>query len=128
MVRNSNMQLAKKLSILYLLAAFTVTLLFGITAILVQLVAGYPVFMFEDWNWVPMDKFLIEGLGYAPFDYLYLLVLFLRAIPPFRETCRSIAAVHYYLLIVLCIIYNVSLAYFIYIAKKSTFTSVDSKN
>lgn len=128
MVRDSNIQLAKKLSILYLLAAFTVTLLFGIVAILVQLVAGYPVFMFEDWNWVPMDKFLIEGLGYAPFDYLYLLVLFLRAIPPFRETCRSIAAVHYYLLIVLCIIYNVSLAYFIYIARKSTFTSTGSKN
>ncbi|MEM0031684.1 MAG: hypothetical protein QXM43_03725 [Desulfurococcaceae archaeon] len=120
-IRNHDLQLAKRLSMFYLFAAFTVTFLFGIVAILVQIVAGYPVFMFEDWNWVPMDKFLVEGLGYAPFDYLYLLTLFLRSIQPFMETCRSIAVVHHYLLIALCLIYNSSLAYFIYVAKKFPF-------
>lgn len=127
-VRSRDLQLAKRLSMFYLFAAFTVTFLFGIVAILVQIVAGYPVFMFEDWNWVPMDKFLVEGLGYAPFDYLYLLTLFLRSIQPFMETCRSIAVVHHYLLIVLCLIYNSSLAYFVYVAKKSHFTTLNNES
>lgn len=117
-LKNTDKKLANDMISLYLFTTIIITIFFGLLTTLTPVVAGYPVFIFEDWNWIPMDKFLVEGLGYAPFDYSYLAILFIRSIPMLREASRSIAIIHHYLLVVVCVIYAISLAYFANLARK----------
>ncbi|MEM4717610.1 MAG: glycosyltransferase family 87 protein [Desulfurococcaceae archaeon] len=117
-LKDSDRKLTSNMVKLYLFTTVMITFFFSLLVTLAPVVAGFPVFIFEDWNWIPIDKFLVEGLGYAPYDYSYLIILSIRSIPMLREASRSIALIHHYFLVVVCIVYAIALAYFANIARK----------
>lgn len=113
---NTDEFLARKLSKLYLFTSFIISVLFGFFTVFAQLVVGYPIFMFEDWTWIPVDEFFVRGYAYEPFNTAFVIALYFRSIPAFRETFKSIALTHHYFLVLLCILYAYALCYFMYTA------------
>lgn len=110
----------RKLVELYLFASLAITTLFGILSTFVQVVAGYPIFVFEDWKWIPTDEFFVKGYAYEPFDTIYLAALYMRSVPALREPCKSLASTHNYFLALLCAIYACVLCYTVKIALKTS--------
>ncbi|MEM0001155.1 MAG: hypothetical protein QXY82_07580 [Desulfurococcaceae archaeon] len=115
--------LAKKLATISIFTSFAITVVFGFLTVFVQVVAGYPIFIFEDWNWVPADEFFVKCYAEEPFGMAYVIMLYFRSISALRETCKSLALTHSYFLAFLCAIYAYALCYIIYSAVKRPYKS-----
>ena len=100
----------------YLFTTSMISLIFGFFAVFVEAVSEMPIFIIEDWMWMPAGVYIANCFN--PYSILYRAILYFRAIPAIRETTRSIALVHYYFLIVLCILYAFSLIYIMYTVRK----------
>lgn len=123
-VKERDYTLAKRLVKLYVFTSFIITILFGFLTVFVQVVAGYPIFIFEDWNWIPADEFFIRGYAYEPFNTAYLIMLYFRSVPALREICKSLAITHNYFLALLCVMYAYALCYIIHSAIKKPSTNI----
>lgn len=103
----------RKLCKVYLYIGILIGFLFGYIMNYVNIVIGYPVFVFEDWNWVSFEEIFIRGYAYEFFDTNYLVALYMGTIPIFREISISIVRTHYYYAILLCILYALLLSYIV---------------
>ncbi|MCC6054722.1 MAG: hypothetical protein LM589_05350 [Thermosphaera sp.] len=112
--RIGNSVVKKRLVFAYVFTSLLIGVLFGFLSGYVHLIAGIEyIFIFEDFKWIPSQKFLYDCIGSDPFNLNYRAVLYLHSINAVREGAASLAVVHHYLIVCIIIVYVVILVYFI---------------
>jgi hypothetical protein len=88
---------------------------YGFFATFAPIIAGDPLFIFEDWCWIPSEILYlsIQGSGFFAQSSMSL-VLYIRSTPVLKEFFGVLSRTHYYVLIVIVIIHT---AFQIYLAK-----------
>lgn len=99
---------AEDLVFIHLLAHLIVAFI-GFAIFFPGMVVGYPIFIPEDLNWVPADKFVIDS-G-VPFNVIYYLALLFRSIMFVRVYFETLLAISNYVAGALCIVLALTLLY-----------------
>ncbi|MEM1618364.1 MAG: hypothetical protein QXE77_02280 [Desulfurococcaceae archaeon] len=106
---NENRVILKKIASVYIFSNIIV-ILTSISLTFPSMVVGYPIYIAEDQNWIPADKFIVDSGG--PYSIVNL-ALYLRPILPVREFFTILADVSHYLVAVLCIVHVMLLLYIV---------------
>jgi len=88
---------------------------YGFFASFAPIIAGDPLFIFEDWCWIPPEILYlsIQGLGFFAQSSMSL-ILYIRSTPVLKEFFGILSRTHYYVLIIIVAIHT---AFHIYLVK-----------
>jgi len=92
---------------------------YGFFASFAPIVAGDPLFIFEDWCWIPPEILYlsIQGSGFFAQSSMSL-VLYIRSTPLLKEFFGILSRTHYYILIIIVTIHTAFQIYLVKLALK----------
>jgi uncharacterized membrane protein len=92
---------------------------YGFFSFFAPLVAGDPIFMFEDWSYMPSDLVYLESRSSRFFRRVAMnMVFYLRSTPTLREIFNILSKAHCYILILVVLVHTVFQVYIIRLALK----------